>query len=152
MLHLRECASLSGAGADPINASTPSFYPVAREDISHLETLRVTDETEFKHEWFMFNGGAVSAERDSNKKPLFFDIALNYVQLDMDRLQERAGNIAPPPAVKNVVKAFNEGEQSKTAVVSRAKAEEIERSATPEPSTPAVGGLSNLLGGWWGRK
>ena len=32
------------------------------------------------------------------------------------------------------------------------KVEEIERAATPEPSAQASGGLSSLLGGWWGRR
>ena len=38
-----------------------------------------------------------------------------------------------------------------TSLADKAKKEEIERPATPEPA-PARGGLGSLLGGWWGRK
>ena len=151
VLHLRECASLADSDVDPINYTSPAFYPLTQEDISFLETLRANDEKDFKQEWFQFNGGTISSERDTTKKPIFYDIALNYVQLDMDRLQERAGIKAPIPKVSTATVPVKAPEP-RTAVVARAKAEEIQRPATPEPSVPAQGGLSSLLGGWWGRK
>jgi signal recognition particle subunit SRP68 len=95
-----------------------------------------------KRDWFSYNGGSVDTDDKSHKKPLFFDIALNYVQLDMDRLQERAGR---KPATKSTA-AKAEPKQ-----VARAKVEE-QRPATPEPQATPSGGLSSLLGGWWGRK
>lgn len=61
----------------------------------------------------------------------------------MDQLMERAGKkpavaplqTQPVPEKKNVAKA---------------KVEEL-RPATPEPQAPSRGGLTSLLGGWWGR-
>lgn len=86
----------------------------------------------------------------------------------MDRLQERAGRQVghPPVVVASPVpqrvggsggggeKRLEEKPVVVKSVVSRAKAEEIERPMTPEPTpVPAAkGGLSSLLGGWWGRK
>lgn len=104
------------------------------------------DETQFKREWFAYNGGAAGDERDPSKKPLFFDIALNYVQLDVDRLQERTGQrkVLSRPAAKTPA-------QEQKIGTAKAKVEE-ERVATPEPEQAPRGGLSSLLGGWWGRQ
>lgn len=86
------------------------------------------------------------------KKPLFFDIALNYVQLDMEALQKRAGK-APVPVAGGAGGKVGDAAKVEAKPISRAKAEEQERPATPEPQKPAPsGGLSSLLGGWWGRK
>ena len=51
-----------------------------------------------KKDWLSFNGGDVTGktDRSSYKKPLFFDIALNYAELNMDKLQERAGKTIAP--------------------------------------------------------
>lgn len=150
-LHLRECTTLSTQAFDPINAATPPFYSLTQADVSITSSLCATDEHEFKNEWFQYNGGTLSFERNLAKKPEFLDIAFNYVPLDMDKLQARAGIKAPEPkvfATPTPIKA----QEPKPAVVARAKAEEIQRPATPEPTAPARGGLSSLLGGWWGRK
>jgi signal recognition particle subunit SRP68 len=117
-----------------------------------LDILRTADEKGFKLDWFQFNGGIAFPERDTSKKPVFYDIALNYVQLDMDRLQERAGIKAPEPKVTVTNVPIKAPEPAKPAVVARARAEEIQRPTTPEPTEPGRGGLSSLLGGWWGRK
>ena len=77
------------------------------------------------------------------RKPLFFNIALNYVELDMDRLMGRAGKKPSVP----LVQAQPMPEKKSVA---KAKAEEL-RPATPEPQAPSRGGLTSLLGGWWGR-
>ncbi|EJD04471.1 uncharacterized protein FOMMEDRAFT_122270 [Fomitiporia mediterranea MF3/22] len=107
-------------------------------------------------------------EKKELKKPLFFDIALNYVQLDMDRLHSRAGMDSPKENKENNEKENKNKTQSKTStaekpaqtttttpVTTKAKmAESIDRPSTPEPQSDASrrGGLSSLLGGWWGRK
>ena len=86
------------------------------------------------------------------KKPLFFDIALNYINLDMERLQERAGKAPEEVRTAAVAAPAPQAAVEKKTQVSRAKVEEIERAATPEPSAQARGGLGSLLGGWWGRR
>ena len=80
---------------------------------------------------------------------MFFNIALNYVELDMDRLSQRAGKQpAPSPAIP-VAPKKQEAVLEKKAVP-KAKAEQV-RLLSPEPQAPSRGGLSSLLGGWWGR-
>jgi signal recognition particle subunit SRP68 len=141
---IRETTStLSMTDSDPISASTPCFFPLSDTDIKELESHLTSDGLQLKRDWFAFSGGSVDADIQTYRKPLFFNIALNYVELDMDRLMERAGRkpavapirAQPMPEKKNVAKA---------------KAEES-RSATPEPQAPSRGGLTSLLGGWWGR-
>jgi signal recognition particle subunit SRP68 len=130
-----------------------------------VEATISTDGTKYKRDWFAYNGGSVTKDPKGHKKPLFFDIALNYVELDMDRLLERAGKAPaapvpapvpvaapkPRPAQPQAVKA--ESTQEKKPVgQQKAKVEETQaRPETPQPSAPSKGGLSTLLGGWWGR-
>ena len=145
-IHLRSARStlavLTDSESDPI-----TFYRLLPANVDQLDKDVLEDSTEYKRDWFAYNGGSVNeAARKTYKKPLFFDIALNYVQLDMDRLQERAGKVvekAPQQAA-----AAPTAEKKTTARV----VEEVERAETPEPSTAAKGGLGSLLGGWWGRK
>lgn len=140
-IHLRETRSvLSTVDSDPVNTGKPSYYSLANTDCDALEKALSADGLLLKRDWFAYNGGSVDADNKTYKKPLFFDIALNYVQLDMNQLQERAGK-------KPVVAAKVEGKQ-----IGRAKAEEEQRPPTPEPQAAPSSGLSNLLGGWWGRK
>ncbi|KAJ8520346.1 hypothetical protein ONZ45_g2820 [Pleurotus djamor] len=150
-IHLREARSaLSIIGDDPINNSEPKFYILAESDHVKLETDLAEDVLRFKKEWFAFNGGAASSENTGYKKPLFFDIALNYVQLDMDRLQERAGKAPPkPPTIVAPVPVAAKASEPKKSQA--AKVVEEVRPATPEPTQVPRGGLSSLLGGWWGR-
>ncbi|KAI0321138.1 hypothetical protein OF83DRAFT_1051759, partial [Amylostereum chailletii] len=149
-IHLRETQSiLTTVDIDPITEGNPPFYPLSIDSIHELEDELNADSTVFKNDWFTYNGGSLAADDKSYKKPLFFDIALNYVQLDMDRLQERAGKQKPKVAAPAPVRAEPVPEKKS---VQRAKVEAIDRAATPEPSAPARGGLGNLLGGWWGRQ
>ncbi|RPD59391.1 hypothetical protein L226DRAFT_492400 [Lentinus tigrinus ALCF2SS1-7] len=151
-IHLRECRSMLAPTieTDPINDGEPTFYPLALADLDKLEEELTLDSTSFKNDWFAYNGGSLDAESSkTHKKPLFFDIALNYINLDMDRLQERAGKV--PEKVNVPIAAPVPQAAEKKTQTSRAKVEEIERTATPEPSAQARGGLSSLLGGWWGR-
>ncbi|KAJ2965375.1 hypothetical protein NUW54_g14137 [Trametes sanguinea] len=152
-LHLRECRSmLEGLiETDPINNGKPAFYPLSLADLDKLDEELALDSATFKNDWFAYNGGALDAESSkSYKKPLFFDIAVNYISLDMDRLQERAGKA--PVKVEAAPAAATQQAPEKKAAASKAKVEEVERAATPEPSVQARGGLGSLLGGWWGRK
>ncbi|THH12167.1 hypothetical protein EW145_g174 [Phellinidium pouzarii] len=129
---------------DTINAAQPLFYYISSDIVSELGRSLQADETRLKRDWFSFNGGSAKAEKDISKKPLFFDIALNYVQLDMDILQERAG-------IKTSTVTPKEPLETRAVPATKAM-EDIDRASTPEPSVPRGGGLSTLLGGWWGRK
>lgn len=143
--------------------------------MSLLDDELSADALQCKKDWFTFNGGKATADTAStkaHKKPLFFDIALNYVQLDMERLQERAGK--PPASASDAVnetprnvgagglksatseKKPPEPERKTTSLVgktAKVEAADRERAPTPEHSSQAArGGLGSLLGGWWGRK
>jgi len=165
-IYLREAHSvLSTLGADPIVIGDPNFFPLAKEeDLDQLDKELMEDNDRFKNDWFAYNGGSPSADNKDYKKPLFFDIALNYVQLDVDRLQERAGkkstntniNVPQQPTVlapAPVRVAEEPAPTDKRPIAAKAK-EEIERPETPEASAAPAhgGGLSTLLGGWWGRR
>ena len=166
-IHIREARSvLSTIDTDPISSGDPAFFPLASEDLDQLDKEVTKESNRFKNDWFAYNGGSTSADDNGYKKPLFFDIALNYVQLDMDSLQERAGKkpqhhhqpaiLAPAPVRAASERQQHQQQQPIAAAdkrpVARAKAEEIERAATPEPEAAAKSGLSSLLGGWWGRR
>ena len=151
-IHLREARSmLSTVHTDPISNGDPAFYPITADDLDQLDKELTEHGSRFKNDWFAYNGGSVSVENKNYAKPLFFDIALNYVQLDMDRLQERAGK-QPQPAVLAATPIRVEDPKADKRPIAKAKAEEIQRPATPEPSAHTEGGLSSLLGGWWGRR
>lgn len=154
-IHLREGRSMltDTIETDPINEGTPAFYSLALTDLDKLEEELALDSASFKNDWLAYNGGALDAESSkTHKKPLFFDIALNYINLDMDRLQERAGKAPAEVEASRVAAPVPQQATEKKTPASRAKVEEIERAATPEPSAQAGGGLSSLLGGWWGRR
>ena len=94
-IHIRESQSalhlLPSPEEDPISTSELPFYILAPETLNELQTELDADSLKCKKDWFSYNGGAAAGtvDRATHKKPLFFDIALNYVELDMDRLQER---------------------------------------------------------------
>ena len=96
-IHLREARSaqalLPSLEDDPISSSDPIFYELSSEAIPALEQELNDESLKCKKDWFTYNGGDATGEveRQSYKKPLFFDIALNYAELNMERLQERAG-------------------------------------------------------------
>lgn len=143
-IHVRETQStLSLSDADPISAATPSYYPLSNETVSELEGTLTAQGLQFKRDWFAFNGGSADSTAKSDKKPLFFDIAVNYIALDMGRLRERAG-----------MQPVEDSEAAAQPVVEKRQAAKEDASVeTPEPKAPAAGrgGLGSLLGGWWGR-
>ncbi|THU88457.1 hypothetical protein K435DRAFT_782041 [Dendrothele bispora CBS 962.96] len=158
-IHIRETNTfLSLSESDVITSPSPNsgtvpFYPLSHEAIKTLENDINKISLQYKRDWYAYNGGSSTGGEEGRKgykKPLFFNIALNYVELDMDRLQERAGKAPVAPAATLAPKPVI-AEKSATMKRSAAIEEEV-RSATPEPqAAPAKGGLSNLLGGWWGR-
>ena len=155
-IHIREAQSslslLPSPSEDPISTSELPFYKLEAESISELQAELDAEGLQYKKDWFTYNGGDSTGkvDRQSYKKPLFFDIAVNYISLDIDRLQERAGK-APAPAAVPVAAPAPQVVEKKTQV-QKAKVEEIERVATPEPTPQARGGLGSLIGGWWGRR
>lgn len=143
-IHIREATlSLSLSDSDLINQGNPPFFPLSKDDVKELEVSVTDDRFQYKRDWFAYNGGSLDADSSSYKKPLFFNIALNYIDLDMDRLRDRAGkertSITAPASVTQ--------EQNERKTLIKAKVEEISVPApTPQPSR---GGLGSLLGGWW---
>lgn len=107
-----------------------------------------SESLQFKRDWFAYNGGSLKTDPTVYKKPLFFNIALNYVELDMDRLQERAGKkpiALPTSSVASKSELASEKKQPKAKVEEHVK-------STPEPAPQTRAGLSSLLGGWWSKK
>ena len=139
-------SNISLSESDPITTATPSFFPLKNDEIKEFESTVVSDSLRFKRDWFAYNGGSLQADPTTYKKPLFFNIALNYVELDMDRLQERTGKkpIAPPTSSLAASSSKAKSESSKAKVE-----EDIE--PTPQPPPQARAGLSSLLGGWWSK-
>ena len=136
-LHVRETRSVLGSLAR-ITTPADTSYPLALGVVEVLDSTLSTTGIDMKNEWFAYNGGTLEGDPKTYKKPLFFDIGLNYVQLDMERLLERAGK-APATTVKEEREV-------------KSRLEEVVRAETPEPAAPGKGGLGSLLGGWWGRK
>ena len=142
-------SNVSLSESDPITTAAPSFFPLKNDEIKEFESTVVSDSLQFKRDWFAYNGGSLKADPTTYKKPLFFNIALNYVELDMDRLQERTGRkpIAPPTSSLTASKAKSE-ENKQT---SKAKVEDHIEFAAQPPLPQARAGLSSLLGGWWSK-
>ena len=153
-LHLRESRSIIATllGDNPKSTPETSFYPLAILDCDTLDEEISRVSSDLKRDWFTFNGGSPTPNNDSYKKPLFFDIALNYVELDMDRLQQRAGK-KPPPTSTSILQPQPQSLRAQKGLTPKAKAEENARPVITEPQGEKLrGGLSSLLGGWWGRK
>ncbi|KAI6022552.1 hypothetical protein EDC04DRAFT_2728944 [Pisolithus marmoratus] len=138
-LHLRETRSTLST-IEGVATAMDATYDLSSGTVDGLDASISGASPSVKKEWFAYNGGTVNGDPKAYQKPLFFDIALNYVQLDMDRLLERAGKA---PSKQNK-------EEMPQPVKSRR--EEVVRAETPEPPVQTTGGLSALLGGWWGRK
>ena len=158
-LHLREARSSLSLLPTPEEAadSPDSFLTLTDTSITTLENELDAESLQCKKDWFTYNGGDATGtvDRKTYKKPLFFDIALNYVEVNMERLQERAGKTpatAPPPLAAPQPQRAPVPTEAARGPVGKAKAEAIVRPATPEPSNePAKSRLGGLLGGWWGR-
>lgn len=146
-IHLRETRSVIDTEFEATSPRELSFYPLQGDAVDGFDQELATEGLVLKKTWFAYNGASFDADPNSFKKPVFFDIALNYVQLDMDRLQLRAGQAPGPSAHKDTV--------AETKQISRTKETEVEQDVKPPPTVPPAsssGGLSSLLGGWWGRK
>jgi signal recognition particle subunit SRP68 len=151
-IYIRETnSSLSLSESDLINGGTPRFFSLVNDDIKEIESAVKSDSVQYKRDWFAYNGGSVDAEPSTYEKPLFFNIALNYVKLDTDHLYKRAGkelSTTTPGQMKTE-------QQPEKKMVPKAKVEEHVSEPVPAPvsqhSTSVTGGLSSLLGGWWSK-
>ena len=144
-VHLREARATMYDGHD--DPHDHDYYPLAKLDVDALDGTLGADGLQLKKDWFAHSGGGGGGDgNEAFTKPLFFDIALNYVQVDVDRLRERAGMERAPRGLS---------ELPASGVERKAKVErEREGRTDSEPQTTTVfgrGGLSGLLGGWWGR-
>jgi signal recognition particle subunit SRP68 len=147
---------------DPISSLAdrkPSFFSLSTENVKSLEESITQISLQYKRDWFNLNGGSTTRDSKGYEKPTFFNIALNYVPLNMDQLMKRAGNRvipvsqtakAPVPAAAPTPNPTQVQSVPEKKPSSKAKIEEV-RPATPEPPAPSRAGLSSLLSGWWGR-
>src|SRR5260370_42549060 len=150
-IHLREARSVrSTVDTDPIVNDDPAFFPLASEDFDQLDKELAEENNRLKNDWFAYNGGSLTADNKEHKKPLVFDIALNYVQLDVGHLQERAGKKTQPAVLSPAPMHAAEEPPVAQRPIARAKLEEIERPATPERRTTAQVGASCPRGGGGG--
>ncbi|KAG9004606.1 hypothetical protein FRB90_010836, partial [Tulasnella sp. 427] len=156
-IHLRE--GVSSGGLEP-TAPAPSdvsfFYPLDNEaDVNKLSKELEADALRLKKDWFAYNGGTINTEGDTGpkkyKKPLFFDIAFNYVESPLDRINERAGKVVaeraekPAAALKAKVDKVEDEDENRDS-------EEEGRRAPVVPKASTGGGITGFLGGWWGRR
>ncbi|KAH8799621.1 hypothetical protein DL96DRAFT_1672399 [Flagelloscypha sp. PMI_526] len=143
-IHIRETqTSLKLVEEDPINTSASPFYSLTTSDAAALDESLAADALTFKRDWYAFNSGSINPEdHKTYKKPTFFNIALNYVELDMDALNERAGKeSSSQPVVQQ--------QEKKNLLDEEVKEDAVED--TPQEVKPSRTGLGSLLGGWWGR-
>lgn len=152
ILHLREARPLLEEQTD-----TPArLFPLTSTDLDSLEREIASEESKSKKEWFAYNGGSTDASVTQNaKKPLFFDIAFNYVELPMERLEARAGKVPAVTAATAhpVASKEKEKEKEKEKKVAKVIPEEVPMQPVAKEAPASGGGaLGGLLGGWWGRK
>lgn len=137
------------------------------DDITAVERELNADDLRTKMEWYAFNGGQLMTVGPDGttkpfKKPLFFDVAFNYVELPMDNLIARSSagvktpTPAPPAARPSAVKPTSaSAEPSSEARKEREKrSTKVEEAPPPEVKIVQTSslGLGGILGGWWGRK
>jgi signal recognition particle subunit SRP68 len=149
-IHLREaCFVMSSPDCDNITYGIPAYYPLSGKDLDQLEVDLSAFGLQCRKDWFAYNVDSTNLDNKSFQKPLFFDIALNYVQLNMNHLQKRAGNKLAATtqmhtkSVSSKIESLVEKRQVDEAKV------EVMRAETPEPRVSSRGGLGSLLGGWW---
>lgn len=137
-IYLREASTL-GSASSPEEVYFFQPDPTQDQAVLALEEALDSDAQRLKKEWFAYNGGAVNPQA-RQKKPLFFDVALNYIESPLDRIQARAG-IAPTIATAPIPEKPKRGRVE----------EEVEKEVPPAP-TASSGGITGFLGSWWGRR
>lgn len=128
--------------ASYILESSPENISIAfpsRSDLGTVEQELHEVERQYKAGWFTLNGGKLysGSPQEVHKKPLFFDIALNYIEPNLEAIQSRTEQKhSALPAI------------STTQTVSK---REPAPTDTPQESA-TTSRLGGILGGWWGRK
>ncbi|KAF8871549.1 hypothetical protein CPB85DRAFT_1569212 [Mucidula mucida] len=131
-IHIRETQSHLSVSSEIV------FFPLTVTELGKLETETLADQAQAKREWLAYNGGSLTQDPKEYRKPPFFNSALNYVELGLDSLRRRAG-----------LEVADEGEKDKDK---EKKTQMVVEEREEEPQVPVSrGGLSGLLGGWWGK-
>jgi len=109
-------------------------------DLVTLEQQLLEEERKYKAEWFNMNGGKVSLGliKEQHQKPLFFDIALNYIEPNTDAIHARTED------TNSLVAETTPAQGSVDPESVAADSSQSESVATSR--------LGGILGGWWGRK
>ncbi|KAF8895022.1 hypothetical protein CPB84DRAFT_1816027 [Gymnopilus junonius] len=152
-IHIRETtSSMSLSESDIMNSMEPSFFVMKDDAVKSIENVIASHGLQYKQDWFANNGGSFEADTSSYKKPLFFNIALNYVELDMDRLRHRAGKepVEAPTPVNAAIATSKVDAAPDRKSIPKTRAEEQAGTALTSQQ-PMRGGLSSLLGGWWSK-
>ena len=170
-IYLREARSIlstSDTVQDGVKAEK-GYCPLTLDDVSRFEEELIKEESTLKLEWYAFNGGAAtSLPQDKHRKPMFYDVAFNYVELPMERLQARArGQVGakagvtpktPPGVTTNAGRAIAQ-QTSPVPTAENGKRERRMTKVEEAPPTPDVKivqsggfGIGGILGGWWGRQ
>jgi signal recognition particle subunit SRP68 len=173
-IYLREARSIISTSVSQQNEVKPeeTYYHLTLDDVSRAEEELAGEETKMKMDWYAFNGGAAtSAPEGGHKKPMFYDVAFNYVELPLERLEARAaigqpgakpeGNIKP--ALGATVTASAPGRsiasQASGATGENGKRQRRATKTEEAPLTPEVKivqssgfGIGGILGSWWGRQ
>jgi signal recognition particle subunit SRP68 len=122
-------------------AETNSVAFPSRTDLANAEQELREDERKYKAEWFTLNGGRLGPSQEHHRQPLFFDIALNYMEPELEAIN---GRIEPQKPT---------GQHAKVAPKVQSKFnEESQDENTSQSQLPPTSRLGGLLGSWWGRK
>jgi len=170
-IYLREARSnlsTSDTVQDGIKAEE-AYRPLTLDDVSRFEEELTKEESTLKLDWYAFNGGAASSlPQDKHKNLMFYDVAFNYVELPMERLQTRAGGQAgaktgvtakAPPGVSTeagraIAQQTTSGPTTENGKRERRMTKVEEAPPTPDVKIVQSGGfgIGGILGGWWGRQ
>ncbi|KAJ4477908.1 hypothetical protein C8J55DRAFT_515835 [Lentinula edodes] len=145
-IHLREARrvletlGLSADDSDPNDEV--EFYPLLEKDLEVLEESINKEGLEYKRTWLEKGGAGVGEQQggkgQKQKKPVFFNIALNYVDVDvelMERLRERAGMTPTAASTAQASTGYTQNRIAQ-ATLGSSKAPAI---ATPKAFASAVG-------------
>ncbi|KZO99788.1 hypothetical protein CALVIDRAFT_359343 [Calocera viscosa TUFC12733] len=121
------------------------FYPLPPTLAQSLSAQISALELKLKKDWY-------AATR---KKPVFYDVAFNYVAQPGERVRQRAGLPAEEPAPTGI--AVGAGSAGPKVPVKASeggeKRQQVEREEEPAlDGAQGKAGWSGYLGGWWGRK
>lgn len=144
-VRIREARYQLSLLSSPITTPETKYFPLEESRILTLETTVQNDETKMKVDWFAYNGGSAKQDADASvKKPLFYDIAYNWLEDPLERVQKRAGRKVE--STRPVPSAAPSQQQAAKA--------KVDETPEPEPASEAArpSVLGGLLGGWWGRR